>query len=56
MSGQPIMETVVDRQGQVATIEVYEPYSEHLNDLGMIGERGSFFICPYEETLLLLDQ
>nr|GEY24944.1 zinc finger, CCHC-type [Tanacetum cinerariifolium] len=35
-SGQPIMKTVADRQGeQVATIKVYDPYSEHLNDLGI---------------------
>jgi F-box interacting protein len=53
-SGEPILETVTE-DGQFAALEVYEPCSEHINNLGIYGERGSFFICPYTETLLLID-
>nr|GEX14065.1 retrovirus-related Pol polyprotein from transposon TNT 1-94 [Tanacetum cinerariifolium] len=54
MSGEPIMETEKD-YGEFATVEVYKPCSEHINDLGINGETGSFFICLYTETLLLID-
>ncbi|GKB69382.1 putative F-box domain-containing protein [Tanacetum coccineum] len=54
MSGEPIMETKKENEG-FATVEVYKPYSGHINDLGINGEIGSFFICPYTETLLLVD-
>ncbi|GJU30157.1 F-box protein-like protein [Tanacetum coccineum] len=52
--GEPIMETEKD-DGDFATIEVYKPCSEHINDLGIIGKNDSFFICPCTETLLLVD-
>ncbi|GKC86279.1 F-box protein-like protein [Tanacetum coccineum] len=54
MSGEPIMVTETD-DVEVATVKVYKPCSEHINDLGINGEYGSFFICPYIETLLLVD-
>ncbi|GJR60485.1 reverse transcriptase domain-containing protein [Tanacetum coccineum] len=55
MSGEPIMETKKDYGEFIAKAEVYLPCSEHINDLGINGEDGSFFICPYTETLLLVD-
>ncbi|GJW18471.1 putative F-box domain-containing protein [Tanacetum coccineum] len=54
MSGEPIMVTETD-DVEVATVKVYKPCSEHINDLGINGEYGSFFIFPYIETLLLVD-
>ncbi|GJS70357.1 putative F-box domain-containing protein [Tanacetum coccineum] len=54
MSGEPIMETETDHK-EVATVKVYKPCSEHIKDLGINGEDGSFFIFPYTETLLLVD-
>ncbi|GJV83270.1 hypothetical protein Tco_1523168 [Tanacetum coccineum] len=54
MSGEPIIETETDDK-EVATVEVYKPCSEHIKDLGINGEDGSFFIFPYTETLLLVD-
>ncbi|GKA73631.1 hypothetical protein Tco_0779933 [Tanacetum coccineum] len=54
MSGEPIIETETDDK-EVATVEVYKPCSEHIKDLRINGEDGSFFIFPYTETLLLVD-
>ncbi|GJS70358.1 retrovirus-related pol polyprotein from transposon TNT 1-94 [Tanacetum coccineum] len=54
MSGEPIMETETDDK-EVATVEVYKPCSEHIKDLEINGENGSFFIFHYTETLLLGD-
>ncbi|GJU83586.1 F-box protein-like protein [Tanacetum coccineum] len=53
-SGEPIMETVKEDE-QFAVLEVYEPCSQHINNLGIYGVFGSLFICPYKETLLLAD-
>ncbi|GJX62156.1 reverse transcriptase domain-containing protein [Tanacetum coccineum] len=53
-SGQPIMETV-EEDAEFAALEVYEPCSEHINNLGIYGENDSLFIFPYKETLLLAD-
>nr|GEV62431.1 reverse transcriptase domain-containing protein [Tanacetum cinerariifolium] len=53
-SGQPIMETGKEDE-EFAALEVYEPCSEHINNLGIYGEKDSLFICPYKETLLLAD-
>nr|GEX14066.1 hypothetical protein [Tanacetum cinerariifolium] len=53
-SGEPTKETEKD-YGEFATVEVNKPCSEHINDLGINGETGSFFICPYTEMLLLID-
>ncbi|GJU66198.1 putative F-box domain-containing protein [Tanacetum coccineum] len=54
MSGEPILETEKE-YGKFAKVEVYKPYSEHINDFGITGVNGSFFVCPYTETLLLTD-
>nr|GEU79148.1 hypothetical protein [Tanacetum cinerariifolium] len=54
MSGEPIMETEKEDE-DFATVEIYKPCSEHINDLGINGETDSFFICPYTETLFLVD-
>ncbi|GKD21724.1 reverse transcriptase domain-containing protein [Tanacetum coccineum] len=40
---------------EFGALEVYEPCSEQINDLGIKGEQGSLFMCPYKETLLLAD-
>ncbi|GJX61694.1 F-box protein-like protein [Tanacetum coccineum] len=53
-SGQPIMETVKEDE-EFAALEVYEPCSGHINNLGIYGEEDSLFIFPYKETLLLAD-
>ncbi|GJW71535.1 F-box protein-like protein [Tanacetum coccineum] len=54
-SGEPIIETEKDDKG-FTKIKVYDPCSEHINDdFGITGVNGSFFICPYTETLLLTD-
>lgn len=53
-SGEPIMETV-KKDEQFAALEVYKPCSEHIDNLGIYGESSSFFICPYTESLLLID-
>ncbi|GJX89753.1 F-box protein-like protein [Tanacetum coccineum] len=52
MSGEPIMETQFRWYN---TVEIYKPCSEQINDLGINGDCGSFFIYPYTETLLLVD-
>nr|GEW57836.1 cytochrome P450 [Tanacetum cinerariifolium] len=52
-NGEPIMEST--EYEELAALEVYEPCSEHINNFGINGETGSFFICPYIETLLLID-
>nr|GEV34524.1 hypothetical protein [Tanacetum cinerariifolium] len=55
MNGEPIIETEKD-QDSFAKIQVYEPCSEHISDLGVNGGvPSSFFIFPYKETLLLID-
>ncbi|GKB07278.1 hypothetical protein Tco_0835562, partial [Tanacetum coccineum] len=54
-SGEPIIEIKKDEEG-FTKIKVYEPCSQHINDdFGITGVDGSFFICPYTETLLLTD-
>ncbi|GJS47972.1 F-box/kelch-repeat protein-like protein [Tanacetum coccineum] len=53
-SGQPIMETGKEDE-EFAALEVYEPCSEHISNLGIYEEKNSLFICPYKETLLLVD-
>nr|GFB04854.1 hypothetical protein [Tanacetum cinerariifolium] len=40
---------------EFAALEVYEPCSEQINDLGIKGVMYSLFMCPYKETLLLAD-
>ncbi|GJV47978.1 reverse transcriptase domain-containing protein [Tanacetum coccineum] len=56
-NGEPIMETIDDVDGdeEFAELQVYEPRSEHIHNLGIYGEIDSLFICPYKESLLLAD-
>nr|GEX77096.1 hypothetical protein [Tanacetum cinerariifolium] len=61
-NGELVMETA-KVVGQFATIELYEhfaalykPCSEYINNLGISGEKHSFFMGSYKETLLLLDE
>lgn len=54
-SGKPIMETFVDNEDS-SELGVYEPCSDHINNLGILGKCHSFFVSSYMETLLLLDQ
>ncbi|CAI9270575.1 unnamed protein product [Lactuca saligna] len=54
-SGEPIME-VKDYYKEVAALVVYEPSLGYINNIGISGNYGSFFVGSYMETLLLLDQ
>ncbi|GJZ37139.1 zinc finger, CCHC-type containing protein [Tanacetum coccineum] len=38
-----------------STVEVYEPWSRNVIKSPICGQRNSFFITSYKETLLLLD-
>lgn len=53
-SDEFIIETRNDDQ-ELATIDVYEPSSQLITNLGIYGREDSFFMHPYMETLLLLD-
>lgn len=53
-NGKPIIETRNDRQVSF-TLQVYDPCSEHFNDLGIRGNFHWFSVSSYTETLLLLD-
>ncbi|CAH1435512.1 unnamed protein product [Lactuca virosa] len=54
-SGKPIME-VKDYYKEAAALVVYEPSLGYINNIGISGNYGSFFVGSYMETLLLLDQ
>nr|GEX06401.1 hypothetical protein [Tanacetum cinerariifolium] len=47
---------LVDYCDKLATLEVYEPRSEHTNALGICGAHLSLSVSFYTETLILLDQ
>ncbi|CAH1435508.1 unnamed protein product [Lactuca virosa] len=54
-------ELLIERQDDVAgwrksSLFVYEPCSQHIDDIGIDGIQGSFSVGYYMETLLLLDQ
>ncbi|GJQ94053.1 reverse transcriptase domain-containing protein [Tanacetum coccineum] len=53
-NGELVMLTEKEDE-QFATLELYEPCSEHVNNLGISGQMGSFFMESYKETLLLLN-
>ncbi|GKA17964.1 hypothetical protein Tco_0697801 [Tanacetum coccineum] len=53
-NGELVMETQkVDEE--FAALKIYDPCSEHTSNLGIYGEKGSFFMDSYKETLLLMD-
>ncbi|GJT68543.1 hypothetical protein Tco_1020023 [Tanacetum coccineum] len=67
-SGEPIFETVKDFRPfntldiydlfntlDVNTLDVYDPCSQQINNLGICGVEGSFFMDSYRESLLLVD-
>ncbi|XP_076959540.1 F-box protein CPR1-like [Bidens hawaiensis] len=57
-SGEPIMEIAGhphDPYDGSVSVVVYGPNSKHISSIGFDGI-GSFFVYPYKETLLLLDQ
>ncbi|GJZ76235.1 probable galacturonosyltransferase 7 isoform X2 [Tanacetum coccineum] len=53
-SGEPIFE--IRKEGvSLTTLDVYNPCSQQFKNLGISGVEGSFFMCSYKESLLLLD-
>ncbi|CAH1435515.1 unnamed protein product [Lactuca virosa] len=54
-SGEPMME-VKDYYKEAAALVVYQPSLGYINNIGISGNYGSFFVGYYMETLLLLDQ
>ncbi|KAI3776453.1 hypothetical protein L1987_46238 [Smallanthus sonchifolius] len=53
-TSEPIFEIMQD--DGTGSLAVYEPYSKHINSLGINGNYCLFSVHPYVETLLLLDQ
>ena len=53
-NGELVMETKKKDQ-EFTALEFYQPLKEHINNLGISGEIGSFFMDCYKETLLLLN-
>ncbi|XP_076939739.1 F-box protein At4g19940-like [Bidens hawaiensis] len=56
MSGKLIIETQEQGDDDRGQLAIYEPYSKHVDNLGIDGSLDSFAVCDYMETLLLLDQ
>ncbi|GKE05675.1 F-box domain containing protein [Tanacetum coccineum] len=54
-NGEVVME-MADDDFQESQIEVYEPSSGRINSVGISGERRTFCVSSYMETLLLLDE
>ncbi|GJZ63504.1 F-box/kelch-repeat protein-like protein [Tanacetum coccineum] len=54
--GEPVLESYQElEESDLSVLEAYEPWSEHMTNLGIYGVNGSFFMDSYVETLLLLD-
>nr|GEX22932.1 hypothetical protein [Tanacetum cinerariifolium] len=53
-NGETIFETQKE-EGRLTTIDVYDPCSQQIKNLGISGVGGSFFMSSYKESLLLLD-
>ncbi|GJV43443.1 probable galacturonosyltransferase 7 isoform X2 [Tanacetum coccineum] len=51
---ETIFETVKE-DVSFATLDVYDPCSQQINNFGIFGLRGSFFMGSYKESLLLID-
>ncbi|KAK1412955.1 hypothetical protein QVD17_34591 [Tagetes erecta] len=51
-----VYDPCTDPKCDYARLVVYEPYSKRMDNLGFEGVKASFFVYPYVETLLLLDQ
>lgn len=54
-NGEHIMQTR-NHSGKLVTLEVYEHYSKHMNNLGLNRNCGEFSVTSYAETLLLLHE
>ncbi|GJS81267.1 putative F-box domain-containing protein [Tanacetum coccineum] len=54
-NGEAIRETENDTRVS-SRLEVYEPCSQHINDIEISGNCSSFAVTSYVETLLLLDR
>ncbi|PWA96090.1 F-box domain-containing protein [Artemisia annua] len=54
-NGEGIRETEDGTKGS-SRLEVYEPCSQHINDIGISGNSSSFAVTSYVETLLLFDR
>nr|GEW94259.1 hypothetical protein [Tanacetum cinerariifolium] len=54
-SGEPIFEAHKDYGEPTTTLDVYDPRSQQIKNLGIVERNGSFFIGSYKESLLLLD-
>ncbi|KAK1408491.1 hypothetical protein QVD17_40319 [Tagetes erecta] len=54
-SGEPIIQISIDDL-PTSELVVYDPYSKHVDGVGVDGIACHFFVHPYMETLLLLDQ
>ncbi|GKA67688.1 ribonuclease H-like domain-containing protein [Tanacetum coccineum] len=54
-NGEVVMELDNDNYKE-SRIEVYEPLSGHINDVGINGKLGTLYVRSYMETLLLLDE
>ncbi|GJS03146.1 probable galacturonosyltransferase 7 isoform X2 [Tanacetum coccineum] len=52
-NGEPIFE-IPNADGQFTTLNVYNPSSQQIKNLGILGEEGSVFMGSYKESLLLL--
>nr|XP_043632945.1 putative F-box protein At1g47790 [Erigeron canadensis] len=53
---QPIMEKVIAKSGVASSLVVYQPCTRAIENVWIIGRRGSFFVSSYTATLLLLDE
>ncbi|KAM0003095.1 putative F-box domain-containing protein [Helianthus debilis subsp. tardiflorus] len=54
-SGEPII-AIRREHGYGRRFAVYEPYSKHIDYLGIVGDDCSFEVYPYTETLFLYGQ
>ena len=54
-SGEIIFETSKEFPNVISTINVYNPCSKQIKNLGISGVEGLFFMGSYKESLLLLD-
>ncbi|MFS7908915.1 putative F-box domain-containing protein [Helianthus anomalus] len=51
-----LMMSMADNDEDSETLIDYEPFSHHINDLGIESECSSLLVCSYKESLILLDQ
>nr|XP_043633009.1 uncharacterized protein LOC122604177 [Erigeron canadensis] len=54
-TGELILETQKQIQRCFAELEVYDPKTEAIDNLGIDGDEYSFFMCSYMESFLMID-